>query len=198
MISMDQGWAVIIAAAAAGFFGIAGAFAGFVFARHQPIDQAAVEHDLWLRGQRQTAYIDAFNAIDAAVTELENLRKEWDERFERSMMDGGAESFGPYVRQLLIHSRKIAGNPAERAVLLGPFSLCDALQHFETAYMAMDGYLARQAEDPARERDWTEWDPVWRGVLKAREALFHTAQSVLWEPPGLARGGSVAFRRRRR
>ncbi|MFJ2008718.1 hypothetical protein [Streptomyces chartreusis] len=195
---MDQGWAALIAAAAASTFGIAGAFAGLIIGRHQTMGQATVEHNQWLRGQRQTAYIEAIRAIDAALTELENLRTEWDKRLERSILDGGTESFEPYVRQLLIDSRKIAISPAVRAVLLGPCSVYDALQQLETAYMAMDGYLSKQAEDPARDRDWTEWNPVWTEVLEARKVFFHTAQSVLWELPDPTHGSFGAFRRRPR
>ncbi|MFD3840234.1 hypothetical protein ACFWWC_28875 [Streptomyces sp. NPDC058642] len=194
MTSMDQGWAAIIAATAAGVFGITGAFTGLIVGRSQTIDHAAVEHGQWLRGQRQAAYLEAIDAIDAALTELENLRTEWDERVARAPVD---ESFALYVAKLLIDERKIAARPLERAVLLGPRSVDDALQNLETAYMEVDRYLLRQAEEPVRDPAWAGWEAVWTGVLERREALFSTAQDVLWEPPGPIRGGFGALRRRR-
>ncbi|WP_157968686.1 hypothetical protein [Streptomyces geranii] len=196
MTSMDQGRAAIIAATAAGVFGITGAFAGLIVGRRQTIDHAAVEHGQWLRGQRQTACLEAIDAIDALLTETECLRTEWDER--RSLVNGGVGSFVLYVGELLLDARKSASHPLERAVLLGPRSVDDALQRLETAYMEVNRYLLGQAEEPARDHDWADWEPVWMGVLEARESLFNTAQGVLWEPPGPTHGGFGAFRRQGR
>ncbi|WP_345656587.1 hypothetical protein [Streptomyces siamensis] len=48
---MSEAWAAIIAAVAAGVFGIAGILTGIVAGRRQTVDQATVEHGQWLRGQ---------------------------------------------------------------------------------------------------------------------------------------------------
>ncbi|MFF7795572.1 hypothetical protein [Streptomyces sp. NPDC007991] len=70
---MDQGWAAIVAAIAAGFFGITGVFAGIVVGRRQTVDQAAVEHGQWLRGQRQEAYIKFLEAWEQALADFEQF-----------------------------------------------------------------------------------------------------------------------------
>ncbi|CAL9333057.1 hypothetical protein [Streptomyces sp. enrichment culture] len=63
---MDQGWAAVVAAIAAGVFGITGALCGIVVGRRQ----AAVEHGHWLREQRLQAYTDLLAAWDETVHEM--------------------------------------------------------------------------------------------------------------------------------
>lgn len=70
MNCMDDAGATVIAAIAAGAFGILGTFAGMVVGRRQTTDQAQVEHGQWLRGQRQQAYVEFLNAWQAAVDQL--------------------------------------------------------------------------------------------------------------------------------
>ncbi|MFE2821919.1 hypothetical protein [Streptomyces sp. NPDC059271] len=68
---MSEAWAAIIAAVAAGFFGIGGILTGIIVGRRQTTDQATVEHGQWLRGQRQAAYTEALAAWDAFEAEAE-------------------------------------------------------------------------------------------------------------------------------
>ncbi|MFJ6691658.1 hypothetical protein [Streptomyces sp. NPDC091294] len=67
---MDQGWAAVVAAIAAGVFGITGALCGIVVGRRQAADQATVEHGHWLREQRLQAYTDLLAAWDETVHEM--------------------------------------------------------------------------------------------------------------------------------
>ncbi|MFB7337513.1 hypothetical protein ACFC00_38790 [Streptomyces adustus] len=70
---MTEAWGAVVAAVAAGVFGIAGAFMGLYVGRRQTIDQADVEHGHWLRGQRCEAYVAYLSAYEDAETALGEL-----------------------------------------------------------------------------------------------------------------------------
>lgn len=58
---MDQGWAAVIAAIVAALGGIG---IGLVVGRRQLTDQATVEHEQWLRSQRQETYVEVLAEFD--------------------------------------------------------------------------------------------------------------------------------------
>ncbi|MBQ0850369.1 hypothetical protein J8N05_19470 [Streptomyces sp. BH-SS-21] len=93
---MSDAWAAVIAAVAAGVFGIAGAFAGLFVGHRQTAGEAHVEHRQWLRDQRQQAYLQLYNAWDAAIKDLRAYQFEWPDRADRvleeqSRFGGGKE-----------------------------------------------------------------------------------------------------------
>ncbi|MFJ4473267.1 hypothetical protein ACIP2X_38035 [Streptomyces sp. NPDC089424] len=199
MTRMDQGWAAVIAATAAGVFGFSGVFAGLIVGRRQTTDQAAVEHGQWLRGQRQTAYLETIDALDAALTKIEDLRDDWDTLYERVVTTSGEDTFEEYVARVGLEARERGARPLERAVLLGPREVDDALHVFETRWMDLESYLRSQANGASHDQAWQGWESARMGALEAREAFFSIAQGVLWEAPRPGRGGrGVSWRGRRR
>ncbi|MGW2707095.1 hypothetical protein [Streptomyces sp. NPDC001340] len=64
---MNEAWGAVVAAVAAGGFGIIGILAGILVGRRQTTDQASVEHAQWLRGQRREAYIKFLEAWEKAL-----------------------------------------------------------------------------------------------------------------------------------
>lgn len=76
MAHMDQGWAALIAAIAAGIFVLGGAWIGFLGGRRQTADQAAVEHAQWLRGQRQEAYIKFLEEWERALADFDQFEQQ--------------------------------------------------------------------------------------------------------------------------
>jgi hypothetical protein len=73
---MDQGWAALAAAVAAGVFALGGAWVGFLGGRRQTTDQAAVEHAQWLRGQRQEAYIRFLEEWERALADFDQFEQQ--------------------------------------------------------------------------------------------------------------------------
>ncbi|MFJ2241832.1 hypothetical protein [Streptomyces sp. NPDC087859] len=63
---MNEAWGAVVAAVAAGVFGVGGALVGIYVGRKQTTDQAQVEHEQWLRGERREAYVAYLAAHDAA------------------------------------------------------------------------------------------------------------------------------------
>jgi hypothetical protein len=64
---MTEGWGMVAAAA----IGVIGALCGLIVGRRMVRDQAQVEHEQWLRGQRQEAYVALLSAWDETVPKFE-------------------------------------------------------------------------------------------------------------------------------
>lgn len=180
---MDQGWAAIIAAIAAGVFGITGVFAGIVVGRRQTVDQAAVEHGQWLRDQRLQAYMNLFTTWDDVFADLRSFQDRWNEEVE-SLQEIG----------YTVHPSAVAGQKTneawarlrpviERVELLGPARIYDAHGDLLAAWRDMSDVLEEQAsQEPYSSLD-EEFDRASMRGAVAR-SNFHTAASdVLRTPP---------------
>jgi hypothetical protein len=181
---MDQGWAAVIAAAAAGLFGIGGALAGIVVGRRQTQDQAHVEHGQWLRGQRQAAYIALLEGWDAEISALRDAQESWDARVLAWTESGGAAELpGAGTRQTLTTAAGRIRNLVERVDLLGPRAANEAMRELEDAFVAVRDEINAQID---RDQPFVDWD-VWYGVLNkaaiARTGFHVAAADVLRTPP---------------
>ncbi|GEK04453.1 hypothetical protein [Streptomyces sp. 1-11] len=77
----------VVAAIAAGVFGIAGALTSILVGRRQTTDQAAVEYGQRLRGQRQEAFANYFKAWDKTHQQFEDIAENIDEHTSRENFD---------------------------------------------------------------------------------------------------------------
>lgn len=68
---MSDAWGAVIAAAVSGVLAIVGGVLGYRSGRRQVADQAVVEHEQWLRGQRQEAYLGFLRSLDRLLLEAE-------------------------------------------------------------------------------------------------------------------------------
>jgi len=177
---MNQLWVAVLPTVAAGVFGIAGTIAG----RRQTTDEAAVEHDQWLRGQRQTAYLDALDAMDTALRDFAALAEDWNRRYENAMTGGGGEEgFQEHIAQELAGISRAVDKPLERARLLSAADVDEALQVASTAYEAMLRYLEGQLDEPAQDRGWTRWEGARNAAWEARARVMVACQKKLQDPP---------------
>ncbi|MFJ3807279.1 hypothetical protein ACIPWE_13105 [Streptomyces sp. NPDC090073] len=192
---MSDQWPVILTAA----LGVAGtvvvAYIGIHGNRRQTTDQAAVEHEQWLRGQRQEAYVALLDAWDTAVSKLEHTVDVWPEREE--WLDGqGGE---PYelekaVEEDLVDARQGLSKPLDRAAILGPASVDAAVSAMDNAFDAASGYLNHQSNpDEPFERDWHSWPTLMTRAHQARRQFTEASKLVLRTPP---RPGGVRLRSR--
>lgn len=194
---MSDQWPVILTAA----LGVAGtvvvAYIGIYGNRRQTTDQAAVEHEQWLRGQRQEAYVALLDARDAAISKLEHAVDLWREREEWLDSQGGE----PYelavtVEEDLVDARQGLSKPLDRAAILGPASVDAAVIAMDNAFDAASGYLNHQANpDEPFERDWHSWPVLMTRGHQAREQFTEAAKLVLRMPPRPGGRWRVALRR---
>jgi hypothetical protein len=186
MARVNEPWAAIVAAIAAGFFGIGGTFAGLYVGRRQTTDQADVEHGQWLRGQRQEAYLNLLEAWDDAMQEIDSIVYAWEGQLYgdhdwRRQDDG----FSGLINASVARVRKSLDRPLGRAHLLGPERVEAAVDGLRGAVDAVAVFLNGVAvkEDQAGPEDWEPWEGVLSGAQEARQGLVAAAKAVLDTAP---------------
>jgi hypothetical protein len=188
---MDQGSAAIIAALAAGVFGIVGVLLGIVVGRRQTTDQATVEHGHWLRGQRLQAFTDLLATWDAAMQDLQQFQEGWNVRVE-SLQDEG----------LVLHPAEVLGRKRdevwdvlrptlERVNLLGPSTVTEAVNELWKVWRDVVRVLEEQASRaPLFVMQEQAWEHVMARALVARAELHVAVSRVVRTPPS-PRGESL-------
>ncbi|MDQ1031310.1 hypothetical protein QF035_008892 [Streptomyces umbrinus] len=184
---MDQGWAAVIAAIAAGVFGIAGALCGIVVGRRQAADQATVEHGHWLREQRLKAHTDLLTHWDEAIQEMGRFQDGWNEQVE-SLQEGG----------FVVHPSDVAARKwdevwpelrprLEQAELLGPSAVTEAVHDLRAVWREVSDMLHKQGSQDPFERPRIEWLLVMARASEER-SNFHVAVSNVMRTPPNPRG----------
>jgi hypothetical protein len=176
---MNEAWGAVVAAIAAGVFGIIGILAGIYVGRRQTTDQAAVEHQQWLRQQRLEAYTSLFTAWDQAISEFRAFQNTWDDTtaffHEHGSPDGNTDIV-TIVDQKTTQIWATLRPHVERTELLGPVPVQTATIGLRMAYTALRARLLEQAYRESEEIVW----PVWEGELAKADVArseFHAAAS---------------------
>lgn len=119
---MNEAWAAVVAAIAAGVFGI---IAGIYVGRRQTTDQAAVEHGQWLRDQRQETYLKFVQTWEDAVAEFSQFEDPSESWF---WPPPGGDPEPYYVRFDEAASRPVnrIRRLLDQLTILGPTSMEDA------------------------------------------------------------------------
>lgn len=186
---MSDAWGAVVAAVAAGVFGIIGILAGILVGRRQTVDQAAVEHGQWLRGQRQQAFATYLDTWDRACEGFKSFADDIDEHTDRNNFHPDryeeelAESVGRLLDEILTPTLK----PYEHLMLLVPDAMKETAVAADNALLRMLECLEQLAlcdeatgSVHAAQGAWAE--AVSKAEL-AREELFQAARTVLLEPP---------------
>ncbi|WP_330323489.1 hypothetical protein [Streptomyces pseudovenezuelae] len=179
---MNEAWAAIIAAIAAGLFGIGGAFVGLIVGRRQTTDQAHVEHGHWLREQRLQAYLNLVDTWDAVIKNLQAFQDNWWREVEAHQEHGGD-----------VHLSVIAGRetgeawatlrPAtERVELLGPGKAVEAMYGILDAWRELSHVLDDQASAEPYATLEDRWYEAY-GKGHVARANFHVAASTVVQTP---------------
>lgn len=66
---MSDAWGAVVAAAVSGVLAIVVGVLAYTAGRRQVADQAVVEHEQWLRGQRQETYLGFLRSLDRLLLE---------------------------------------------------------------------------------------------------------------------------------
>ncbi|MDQ0408693.1 hypothetical protein ABVB69_35020 [Streptomyces sp. NPDC000349] len=188
---MDQGWAAMVAAVAAGVFGIGGAWIGFLGGRRQTTDQAQVEHQQWLRGQRQEAYTEYLSTWDASLITLDEVIVSLRTRLDPATYTEGQfnQQRGSYFATQIGEVMRPVRGRLERVQLLGPDAtstaakrLSDALDEIVTE---VAGYGMRTSTTEEVDERAAAFFHRTIGLLELREQFFFEARKVLMAAPAL-------------
>ncbi|MGW0948519.1 hypothetical protein ACWD4O_39015 [Streptomyces sp. NPDC002623] len=164
--------------------GLLAGFTGMLIGRRQVTDGAAVEHDQWLRGQRQEAYVGLLDAWDATVQALEDVVAVWPDRQES--LDQGVE--GWEVQKAICDDVDAAGGilmkPLDRAALLGPEGVDEAVAAMDAAYDDAATYLKHQAgQDGPDDTERMAWTGLLTQAHRARRDFMAAAKLALLDTP---------------
>ncbi|MCX4451590.1 hypothetical protein [Streptomyces sp. NBC_01789] len=114
---MWEQWGTVVAA----LIGFGGVFVGLLIGRRQVTDQAKVEHEQWLRGQRQEAYTRLLDDWETAVRAMNEVidDEERHRRAEERGHDWDTEIV-PAIREAVAQPWRQVWRSVERVELLGP------------------------------------------------------------------------------
>jgi hypothetical protein len=184
MAAMTEGWGMVVAAAIA----LIGVLCGLFIGRRQVRDQAQVEHQQWLRDQRQEAYIAFIAVWDETIPKFEHRVLDEHQMEILDQEDGwDSANMGAVVEM----ERDLAPlhRAAERVSMLGP----DPVERAAIAMMVTADDLAVgigaqyvPPEEPGGER----LDEYWRAMGEAdarRSAFLSETRKVLRQAPDTKR-----------
>ncbi|MEV8547233.1 hypothetical protein [Streptomyces sp. NBC_01261] len=180
---MSEAWAAVVAAVAAGFFGIGGILTGIIVGRRQTTDQATVEHGQWLRGQRQQAYLAFLSAAGTGFNALAHLLVELDQRLPAPTDSRGVMDFALRIQEITLSASK-----AEESIqLLGPTSVVGPTEDWGMLMYQLSEELRQYARTPHSDE---EVEAKSRDLLNRltslhlkRQTVFESVRQVLAAPP---------------
>lgn len=161
MSLMDQGVAAVVAAGVAGTVAVAGSFIGVWVGRRQVRDQAKVEHEQWLRGQRQEAFVDFLALWDEAVAQLgERTLNEYE--IEILDQEDGWDTANEAVAEQMHRDRIPVARAGERVAMLGPRPVALAATAMMGALEDLAVGIGAQYLSPGEESGSGRYDTYWQ------------------------------------
>ncbi|MFB7454860.1 hypothetical protein [Streptomyces sp. NPDC056194] len=184
---MDQGWAAVIAAGVAGVVALIGAFIGVWLGRRTVRDQAQVEHQQWLRGQRQEAYVAFVAEWDELLPKFEDLVLD-EHQMEILDQEDGWDEANMAVVESMHQDLAPLRRAAERILMLGP----DPVERAATAMVdaAEDVLVGIGAQYVPPEEGHERLEEYWRAVGQTdarRSAFLQETRKVLRQAPDTKR-----------
>ncbi|KOV73747.1 hypothetical protein ADL00_03985 [Streptomyces sp. AS58] len=169
----------------AALIGVVGGLAGVCIGRWQVRDEAVVEHEQWLRGQRQEAYTALLAAWDASILKLIDLLPSDDEHWAHLEATYEGDLIEATEESIWNRSLKIKGDldqPLERVQLLGP-NIVDAACVVLASTAETVVQTVRQVRFPLNEAAIEELDELRDRADAARTKFFNAARQVIHTPP---------------
>lgn len=189
MARMDQGVAAVIAAGAAGVVGVTGSLIGVWVGRRTVRDQAQVEHEQWLRNQRQEAYVALIAAWDELLPGLELGVMDGETMHDIEQADAWDEA-GRSCLAGLETKRAPLRRAAERVEMLGPEAVEQVVAPLvETANTLVNCLVSQYGITlPGRESEPIERFMVTLDeVDERRDAFIAAAKEILRQTPDTKR-----------
>ncbi|MEV6379027.1 hypothetical protein AB0M31_06345 [Streptomyces sp. NPDC051773] len=187
---MNEAWGAVVAAAAAGVFGVGGVLAGIYVGRRQTTDQAQVEHEQWLRGQRREAYIAFLAVFDRANKQVDEVTESIEKYLDPAQYDEGRfeEQRRAFFEEKVGGAWEMHYAAYDAVLLLGPTSVAEAATAMHEAWdhyciaASMIGFSGASTteEKAAARRELMGWTgQIWN----LREAFFTKARQVIATAP---------------
>ncbi|MET9791440.1 hypothetical protein [Streptomyces canus] len=168
----------------AAVIGVVGGLAGVYIGRWQVRDEAVVEHEQWLRGQRQEAYTALLAAWDASVLKLIDLPpdEEYWAHLEATYEGDPVEATKEGIWDDSLQIKEELKQHLERVQLLGPDTV-DTVSVIlaDTAEAIVQG--VRQVRFPLNEAAIEELHELKARADEAREEFFSAGRRVILTPP---------------
>jgi hypothetical protein len=184
MTRMNEAWAAIVAAIAAGVFGTGGTYIGLLTGRRQTFDQAHVEHQQWLRGQRQDTYPQLLDAFDAIALPLQDLMEWWDVHEEEAVGYGLFEEFALSIQTKVGELTRDTVRLLERTQLLGPAGMEQAAEAATQWVNDLIALTRRRLFATQQEPwKWEEFETLVERRTVVRARLFAEAKKALQKTP---------------
>ncbi|MGI5508913.1 hypothetical protein [Streptomyces sp. CA-106131] len=173
---MGEQWGTVTAAVIAAVGALAGTGLGVFVGRRQVVDQAAVEHGQWLRGQRQEAYIALLTSWDTGVSQFRDLIEGWvrEERPDEEVWEEVEREVWTAVTPVSESMQRAI----ERVELLGPQSVEDACVHLNDALKALRDAVTQKGTI----RNWgdsTAYENAWSQATAARVTFLTASRNAL-------------------
>lgn len=186
---MTDAWGAVVAAVAAGVFGVGGALVGVFVGRKQTTDQAYVEHEQWLRGQRREAYVAYLAAFDDARSKVEDVVRFLPRHIDPASYDEG--QFEQQRRSFFATEIGEAMFPTlaafEAVKLLGPDGVARAAEEMNERLdqlagdVAGYGLHASSADDCAARQ--SAFNSTSFDAYRLRQSFFEAAREVMMRAP---------------
>lgn len=183
MSCVNEAWAAIVASVTGGALALVGGYYG---SRRQTIDQADVEHDQWLRGQRQEACLTLLDAWDTAMRDLAETAESWDDQlYGNNSWRLQGHTFSDVINAGTHRVKSALERPLERTHLLGSPQMEEAVDGLRDAFDALTGQLARLAakEENATPDDWEPWEALQQEADQARKKLVSATKAAMTARP---------------
>lgn len=184
---MSEAWAAIIAAIAAGVFGIGGVFAGIIVGRRQATDQAHVEHGHWLREQRLQSFTQLYTVWDEVMQDLEAFQERWPEEVESYQEHGGELHLSVIAGRMADEAWARLRPAIERAELLGPMAIYESLKTLQDAWRETHHVLRDQACAEPYDTLPERWQAA-QVTGQLGRVNFHVAASAVLPTPPTPKG----------
>ncbi|WP_237536364.1 hypothetical protein [Streptomyces sp. SID5785] len=186
---MSEQWGNVVAALIAAVAALVGVRMGL----RQVADGAHIEHEQWLRGQRQEAYVVHLDAVDHARAQLADIINSAD-RYEEATNEGHewsdiGEDIDRCGEEICNSVRKLL----ERVYLLGPEKVHAAAVELDHRLTELK-LVVRIPEEGVRSPNYELYRTTEDSLESARRGFLTVTQQVLGTAPQPSRGRS--WRRR--
>ncbi|MEU1107108.1 hypothetical protein ABZ408_40155 [Streptomyces tibetensis] len=188
---MTEGWGAVAAALIAGVVAVAGSFIGIYVGRRQVQDEAHIEHEQWLRDQRQEAYAAFLAKWDAAYTgmkqEVARLTEQWEAMEEHGLDISVDEDDLERAQETAEHIMQPMRAVQERVLLLGPDVVDHAVERMARALETLRAAFVDHLAPIVRPRPAVRWDGAVQAMEEARAEMTTVMRAEVRSAPTVGR-----------
>ncbi|MFF1358792.1 hypothetical protein [Streptomyces sp. NPDC058297] len=194
---MTDAWGTVIAGIVAGALAFLGSWFG---SRRGVADQAKVEHQQWLRGQREAAYVAFLDAWDRANEEMSDLVGEWAELCSHiyDYEGDGVSAMGDSVKEDLDSAMTRMHPAAERVQLIGEKGINEIAAKMTALLWDMGHAIVARLPENTESATWSAYAGKYaEGQTQRKSFLAQAREEMHAEPqPGRSRGWRFPWSRR--